>query len=114
MDLQTIYLIGAAAVAGMTVYNFVSGWGHKTGTTEEHGRATDVRLEALHSMVSLYQAQTMEKFERQSERLTDALLTMAREHPTKTDLQHMKEEILDRIDGRTGPRRGRLPKGEDA
>jgi hypothetical protein len=112
MDLQTAYWLAGACVAGLTVYNFISSWGHKTGTTEEHGRATDVRLEALHSMVSLYQSQTMEKFERQSERLTDALLTMAREHPTKTDLQHMKEEILDRIDGRTTPRWRQPKEGE--
>jgi hypothetical protein len=113
MDLQTAYWAVGAAVAFLTVYNFVSAWGHKTGTTEEHGRATDVRLEALHGLVSLYQSQTTEKFERQSEKLTEALLTMAREHPTKTDLQHMKEEILDRIDGRTTPRRGRPPKGDE-
>jgi hypothetical protein len=123
MDIQTIAWFGASIGAAIGVYHLFFGMGHKTGSTDaqvahyaENEKAWAAKFDGLHNLVTLhYQqvnervsaqtAETSSRFERVLERLNEALLTMAREHPTKTDLQHVKEEILDRIDGRATPRR---------
>jgi hypothetical protein len=127
MGLQDLAWLGAAIVAALSAYNFISGLGHHRGATDaqvthfqDNEKAWNAKFDGLHNLVTLHyqqaneqlalqRSETASRFERVLERLNEALLTMAREHPTKTDLQHMKEEILDRIDGRTTPRK-RIPK----
>lgn len=108
MDLQALAWLLGAIVAGLTVYNFVKGAGRKEAENEAEVKKHDqfenhwnVQFDALHNSFNLYQAQTSDRFEKVMDRLNDALLTMAREHPTKLDLQMMKQEIIDRIDMRT-------------
>src|SRR4029079_14820204 len=98
-----------AVVAALTAYNFVLGWGRKAGSTDAQVRhAADnevewrVRFDALDAKLVLHEARTNERIEKMLERLNEALLTMAREHPTKSDLQMVKAEILDRIDAQYG------------
>jgi dipeptidase len=128
MGLQDLAWIAAAITMALSIYNFVSGIGHHKGATDaqvshfqDNEKAWNAKFDALHNLVTVHyqqaneqlatqRAETASRFERVLERLNEALLTMAREHPTKTDLQHMKEEILDRIDGRTTPRRKSLTK----
>jgi hypothetical protein len=123
MGLQDYAWLAAAIACALTVYNFIASLGQHRGSTDAqiaHSLKTEnewsVRFDGLHNLVTMHYQQandrissqateTASRFERVLERLNEALLTMAREHPTKSDLQHMKEEILDRIDGRTTPRR---------
>jgi hypothetical protein len=120
MDLQTLYWFGAAIVAGMTIFNTVMTVGRKSGATDAQlannqahldaaEKAWATKFDALYSSFSLHQAQTSERFERVVERLNEALLMMAREHPTKADLQEVKREILERIDSQEPARRIRKP-----
>jgi hypothetical protein len=109
MDWQSLYWLGAATVAALTVYNFVVGTGRKQGSTdvqiahyEANEKAWGIRFDALANALSLHQSRTSERFESVVEKLNDALLVMAREHPTKADLQMVKTEILDRIDSQYG------------
>ncbi len=130
MDFQHLAWFGGVMVALITLYHLLFGMGHKAGSTEaqiahhtDNENKWNVRFEALHNLVTMHyeqannrittqQAETSARFERVLERLNEALLTMAREHPTKTDLQHMKDEILDRIDERATPRRKPATKDE--
>lgn len=114
MDLQALVWLGGAIVAGISIYNFVMGVGRRSGANDMQLQQLDaaekswaVKFDALHNAFALFQAQTSERFERVVERLNEALLMMAREHPTKADLQNVKNEILDRIDSQYGepPRR---------
>src|SRR5688572_7661568 len=116
IDFQTLAWIGAAIVAAITVYNFIVAAGRRLGATDaqvkhynEGERAWAVKFDALHNLVMMHHQQTTDRFaavqletstrfEKIMDRLNEALLTMAREHPTKTDLLRMKEEILTRID----------------
>src|SRR4029078_4496202 len=98
-----------AIVAGLTVYNTVLGWGRKAGSTDAQVRQAEnneaewrIRFDALDAKIVLHEARTNERIEKMLERLNEALLTMAREHPTKTDLHNVKAEILDRIDAQYG------------
>jgi dipeptidase len=117
MGLQDLAWLGAAIVAALSAYNFITSLGQHKGATDaqiahhaDNENKWNIRFEALHNLVTMHyeqannrittqQAETSARFERVLERLNEALLTMAREHPTKTDLQHMKDEILARIDG---------------
>jgi hypothetical protein len=113
VDLQALYwLVGIVGVA-LGFYNLLRNSGHKEGATDAqiamqvaHLEAADknwsTKFDTLYAAFSLHQAQTAERFERVLERLNDALLMMAREHPTKADLQQVKGEILDRIDSQYG------------
>ena len=105
MDFQTGVWIGNLIVAGMALYSFVKAFGKTEGSTEtqlkhsdDNERMWNIRFDALHNQMELHRTTTSEKFEKMLERLNEALLTMAREHPTKSDLQTVKMEILDRID----------------
>lgn len=116
MDWQTLAWIGGAVVAAITVYNFIVAAGRRLGATDaqvkqytEGEKAWTVRYDALHNLVTMHHQQTNDRFaaiqletsarfEKVMDRLNEALLTMAREHPTKADLLRMKEEILTRID----------------
>jgi hypothetical protein len=109
MDLQTWVWVGAAITAALTVYNFISGAGRQIGATAkqlEHSadaeRSWLVKFDALDAKIVHHELRTNERIERMLERLNEALLTMAREHPTKSDLQTVKMEILDRIDSQYG------------
>lgn len=113
MDLQAWQWILGAVVAGITVYNFVLNWGRKSGIAEtrlatqmKESDANEsewrIRFDALDAKLVLHETRTNERIEKMLERLNDALLTMAREHPTKSDLQMVKAEILDRIDSQYG------------
>lgn len=125
MDLQAVYWIVGVIVAGLTVYNFIKTTSQKAGATDaqvamqvSHLEAADkawtTKFDALYAAFQLHQSQTSERFERVLERLNDALLTMAREHPTKADLNLVKTEILDRIDSQYGePTRRRPPRAKD-
>ncbi len=105
MDPQSLQWVLGAAVAGLTAYNFIRTWGIKAGSTAaqlKHAENNEdlwrVRFDALDAKIVNHEIRTNERIERMLERLNEALLTMAREHPTKTDLQMVKEEILERID----------------
>lgn len=122
MDLQAVYWIVGVIIAGLTLYNFIAGTARKAGATDkqlEHSAhnesAWDIRFNAMHAEVSLLRSQTAERFEKVVERLNDALLQMAREHPTKTDLHMVKTEILDRIDSQYGepPTKRRAPRAKN-
>jgi uncharacterized protein YukE len=113
MDFQLAYWLIGGVAAALGIYNLVTGWGHKSGATDAqlamqvaHLDAADKawagKFDALYAAFTLHQSQTSERFERVLERLNDALLMMAREHPTKADLQLVKAEILDRIDAQVG------------
>jgi hypothetical protein len=109
MDFQTSAWIGAAIMAALTVYNFISGIGRQIGATDkqlEHSadaeKSWNVKFDALYGKLANLELHTNERIEKMLERLNEALLTMAREHPTKSDLQMVKTEILDRIDSQYG------------
>lgn len=117
MDMQSLqswaWLIGAI-VAGLTVYNFILAWGKREGTTEEQVKqaldsedAWRTRFDLLDAKIVHHELRTNERIEKMLDRLNEALLTMAREHPTKNDLQLVKTEILERIDAQYGPPRSR-------
>lgn len=115
MDLQTWQWLLAAIVAGLTIYNFVITWGKREGATEEQVKhAIDseetwrTRFELLDAKIVHHELRTNERIEKMLERLNEALLTMAREHPTKSDLQMVKSEILDRIDAQYGTPRSHV------
>ena len=117
MELQTFYWLAGGIVAAISIYNFVVTVGHKQGSADAHlGHSAtfeqnwNVKFDSLHNALSLHQVQTTERFERMLERLNEALLTMAREHPTKNDLQMVKAEILDRIDSSAAATRRRAGK----
>jgi hypothetical protein len=124
MDAQIWYWLIGGVAAALGVYNFIRGTGHREGATDAqlamqvaHLEAADktwsTKFDALYASFALHQSQTSEKFERVLERLNDALITMAREHPTKTDLQQVKAEIIERIDAQYGlptPPRSRIKK----
>ena len=122
MDLQAIAWLGAALVAALTVYNFVIGIGKRVGATDAqlahndvNEKTWNVRFDAIANALSLHQAHTSERFEKVVERLNEALLTMAREHPTKADLHIVKTEIIERIDSQYGePNSRRRPPSQKA
>lgn len=96
-------------MAAITAYNFVMHWGAKTGSTDaqlKHASDSEMewktRFELLDAKIVHHEIRTNERIEKMLERLNEALLTMAREHPTKSDLQMAKAEILDRIDSQYG------------
>ena len=116
MTLEDLYFIGGAIVVAITIFNFVIAIGQRRGATDaqvkqytEGEKAWAIRYDALHNLVTMHHQQTNDRFaaiqletstrfEKVMDRLNDAILTMAREHPTKNDLLRMKEEILARID----------------
>jgi predicted Zn-dependent peptidase len=117
MDLQALYWLVAVLGAALGGVSLLRTQGHKEGATdaqiamqvahlEAAEKSWSTKFDALYASFSLHQAQTAERFERVLERLNDALLTMAREHPTKADLQQVKGEILDRIDSQYGEPEG--------
>jgi hypothetical protein len=110
MDWQGAYWLVGICIAVLTVYNTIISIGRKSGATDAQlarGSANEenwtLRFDALANALSLHQANTSDRFERVVEKLNDALLTMAREHPTKADLHQIKVEILDRIDAHGEP-----------
>ncbi len=109
MDGAALQWLLGAIVAAFTAYNFVLNWGMRAGSTDaqiKHSVDNEtewrIRFDALDAKIVLHEARTNERIEKMLERLNDALLTMAREHPTKSDLQMVKAEILDRIDAQYG------------
>ncbi len=118
LDLQAWQWLLGAIVAGVTMYNFVLTWGAKAGSTEaqlKHSAEGEIewrtRFDALDAKIVHHELRTNDRIEKMLERLNEALLTMAREHPTKSDLQTVKMEILDRIDSQYGaPSTRRRPK----
>lgn len=61
-----------------------------------------VRFDALYARFDLVERQTAERFERTQDKVNEALLTMAREHPTKKDLHELEGRIIGHIDMRFG------------
>lgn len=111
-DLQTWQWLLGAIVAALTIYNFVLSWGVKSGSTDaqlKHASDSETewrtRFDLLDAKIVHHELRTNERIEKMLERLNEALLTMAREHPTKSDLQMAKSEILERIDSQYGARR---------
>ncbi len=109
MDLQAWQWLLGAIVAVVTMYNFILNWGAKAGSTDtqlKHAAESEVewrtRFDALDAKIVHHELRTNDRIEKMLERLNEALLTMAREHPTKSDLQTVKMEILDRIDSQYG------------
>ena len=117
MGLQEWAWLGAAFVAALSAYNFIVSIGQRRGATDaqvknytDDRHAWEVKFDAMHNLMQLndqrtnqrisdLQLETSTRFEKVMDRLNAALLTMAREHPTKADLNDMKDEILARIDG---------------
>ena len=119
MDLQALQWALGALVAAVTSYNFVSTWGQKQGSTDaqlKHASDTEgewrTRFDLMDAKILHHELRTNERIEKMLERLNEALLTMAREHPTKSDLQMAKSEILERIDSQYGLPGRRRPKVE--
>lgn len=111
MDLQSWQWLLGAIVAGVTTYNFILLWGKKAGSTDaqlRHAAQAEgewkTRFDLLDAKIVHHELRTNERIEKMLERLNEALLTMAREHPTKSDLQMAKAEILERIDNQYGLR----------
>jgi gamma-glutamyl:cysteine ligase YbdK (ATP-grasp superfamily) len=109
MDLQLLYWAGGICLVGLTVYNFLVGLGRVSGSTEQQLRHAaenestwKTKFDALDAKIVHHELRTNERIEKMLERLNEALLTMAREHPTKSDLQNVKMEILERIDSQYG------------
>lgn len=109
MDIITAYYLGAAIIAGLTVFNFIKVIGHKQGQSETELKAVQheldtaekawsVKFDALYSRFDLVERQTSERFERTQDKVNEALLTMAREHPTKKDLHELESRIIAHID----------------
>ena len=112
MDPQLLYWIGGIAIVGLTLFNTIENRAKKAGESEtkiskydDNERIWSARFETLSGVVTQFELKTNERFERMLERLNEALLTMAREHPTKNDLQLVKGEILERIEAMEFPRR---------
>jgi hypothetical protein len=120
MGVQDWYWLVGAALAVLTVYNTVMTWGRKSGATDAQMAQQNtneanwnIRFDALTNALALHQAQTSDRFEKVVEKLNQALLTMAREHATKGDLNQVKLEIIDRIDAQYGvPRSSRRTKSD--
>src|SRR6185436_10169871 len=100
MDAQTLQWVLGAVVAAFTTYNFILAYGRKDGATDaelrhsaENENLWRIRFDALDLKIVNHEIRTNERIERMLERLNEALLTMAREHPTKSDLQMVKQEI---------------------
>jgi hypothetical protein len=109
MDFQGLYWLVGIAVAVLTVYNTISNAAHKRGSTDaqidhqqDNEKAWNVKFDALDGKLVHYELRTNERIENMLKQLNEALLYMAREHPTKNDLQTVKTEILARIDSQYG------------
>lgn len=107
MDLHTFYIICGLVISGLTIYNTITSAGHKSGVSEaelenfkQQAATWAVKFDALYARFDLIERQTTERFERTQERVNDALLTMAREHPTKGDLHELEARIIGHIDMR--------------
>jgi hypothetical protein len=118
MDSQSIYWLVGIGVAILTVFNTVMAIGRKSGATDVQMARVNtneenwqIRFDALANSFTLHQATTSDRFERVVEKLNSGLLTMAKEHPTKGDLQQVKAEILERIDSQVVSLRNTISNG---
>lgn len=105
MDLQMWVWLGAILVSAMTIFNFIEGRSKKGVIAEADmeqiklsQREWNVRFDALYARFDMVERQTGERFERTQDKVNEALLTMAREHPTKTDLHELEARIINHID----------------
>lgn len=112
-DLKALATLGAVL---LSIVSMLVAWSKRAGIKEaefesirrdfeDTTKTQAVRFDALYARFDLIERQTSERFERTGDKLNEALLTMAREHPTKRDLNELEHRIIEHIDMRLGKTR---------
>lgn len=96
MQFDVIALV-AAANAFLSVVAVVMAWGKKSGVTDTKIKEFEVRFDVLHAKQQLDEQMFNQAVSRLQDKITEALLNMARDHPTNADLHATENRIIDRL-----------------
>lgn len=97
MTFELFLTIVVAANAFLTVVALVMSWGKKSGVTDTKLREFEIKFDTLHAKQLLDERTVQEAMSRLQDKITDALLGMARDHPTNADLHATENRIIDRL-----------------